>query len=73
MPADWRLQPREFDVADRCGEASALRWDGILRPAGDSDFGGQNHDLRYAGSAEEEQFEDPYDHEVPDRNRGMAR
>jgi isocitrate lyase len=76
MLAYSNLQQRESDLADRCGY-SAIRHQ---RFVGTGYFdqlttvisAGKSSICALPGSTEEEQFEDPYDHEVPDRQQASA-
>ena len=76
MLAYSQLQQREFDIADRWGYGAVKH----QRFVGTAYFdqlatvisAGQTSTCALPGSTEEEQFEDPYDHEVPDQNRATA-
>ena len=76
MLAYSNLQQSESDLADRCGY-SAIRHQ---RFVGTGYFdqlttvisAGKSSICALPGSTEEEQFEDPYDHEVPDRQKASA-
>jgi isocitrate lyase len=76
MLAYSQLQQREFDVADRCGYGAVKHQrfvgTGYFDQVATVISAGQTSTCALPGSTEQEQFEDPYDHEVPDRNRATA-
>jgi isocitrate lyase len=71
-----QLQQREFHLAESCGYEAVKH----QRFVGTSYFdqvatvisGGKTSTRALLGSTEQEQFEDPYDHEVPDQQRATA-
>lgn len=76
MLAYSQLQQREFDVADRCGYGAVKHQrfvgTGYFDELATVISAGRISTCAMPGSTEAEQFEDPYDHEVPDRNRATA-
>ena len=76
MLAYSQLQQREFEVADRCGYGAVKHQrfvgTGYFDQLATVISAGQTSTCALPGSTEEEQFEDPYDHEVPDQNRATA-
>jgi isocitrate lyase len=76
MLAYSQLQQREFDVAGRCGYGAVKHQrfvgTGYFDEVATVIASGQTSTCALPGSTEEEQFEDPYDHEIPDRNRATA-
>jgi len=76
MLAYSQLQQREFDLADRCGYGAVKHQrfvgTGYFDQLATAISAGKTSTCAMPGSTEEEQFEDPYDHEVPDRNRASA-
>jgi len=76
MLAYSQLQQREFHVAENCGY-EAVRHQRFVGTAYFDQIatvisGGKTSTCALPGSTEQEQFEDPYDHEIPDRQRATA-
>jgi isocitrate lyase len=76
MLAYSQLQQREFDVADRYGYGAVKHQrfvgTGYFDQLATVISAGQTSTCALPGSTEEEQFEDPYDHEIPSQNRATA-
>ena len=76
MLAYSQLQQREFDVADRCGYGAVKHQrfvgTGYFDQLASVISAGKTSTCALPGSTEEEQFEDPYDHEVPEQHRASA-
>jgi isocitrate lyase len=76
MLAYSQLQQREFDIADRCGYGAVKHQrfvgTGYFDQVATVIAAGKTSTCALPGSTEEEQFEDPYDHEVPDQHRATA-
>jgi isocitrate lyase len=76
MLAYSQLQQREFDVADRCGYGAVKHQrfvgTGYFDQLATVISAGQTSTCALPGSTEEEQFEDPYDHEIPSQDRATA-
>jgi isocitrate lyase len=69
MLAYSQLQQREFDVAERCGYGAVKHQrfvgTGYFDQVATVISSGKTSTCALPGSTEEEQFEDPYDHELP--------
>jgi isocitrate lyase len=67
------LQQREFDIADRCGYGAVKHQrfvgTGYFDQVATVISSGKTSTCALPGSTEEEQFEDPYDHELPEAQR----
>ena len=79
MVAYSQLQQREFEVADRSGYGAVKHQrfvgTGYFDHVATVIAAGKTSTCALPGSTEDEQFEqfeDPYDHEVPDRQRATA-
>ena len=76
MLAYSQLQQREFDLAERCGYGAVKHQHfvgtGYFDQVATVISAGQTSTCALPGSTEEAQFEDPYDHEVPERNKATA-
>jgi isocitrate lyase len=76
MLAYSQLQQREFELADRSGYAAVKHQrfvgTGYFDHVATVIAAGKTSTRALPGSTEEEQFEDPYDHEVPDRQQATA-
>jgi len=70
MLAYSRLQQREFDLAQHCGYSAVKHQHfvgtGYFDQVATVIASGRTSTCALPGSTEEEQFEDPYDHEVPE-------
>ena len=69
MLAYSQLQQREFDIAERCGYGAVKHQrfvgTGYFDQVATVITSGKTSTCALPGSTEEEQFEDPYDHELP--------
>lgn len=76
MLAYSQLQQYEFDLADRSGYGAVKHQrfvgTGYFDQVATVITAGNTSTCALPGSTEEEQFEDPYDHEVPERDRATA-
>lgn len=76
MLAYSQLQQREFDVAERCGYGAVKHQrfvgTGYFDQVATVIAAGKTSTCALPGSTEVEQFEDPYDHEVPEQQRATA-
>ncbi|HUA92834.1 MAG TPA: isocitrate lyase [Terracidiphilus sp.] len=76
MLAYSNLQQREFDLAERCGYGAVRHQrfvgTGYFDQVATVIAAGSTSTCALPGSTEEEQFEDPYDHEIPEQRRATA-
>jgi len=76
MLAYSELQQREFELADRSGYGAVKHQrfvgTGYFDHVATVIAAGKTSTCALPGSTEQEQFEDPYDHEVPDRQQATA-
>jgi isocitrate lyase len=76
MLAYSRFQEREFDVADQCGYGAVKHQrfvgTGYFDKVATLISSGNTSTCALPGSTEQEQFEDPYDHEVPEPRQATA-
>ena len=76
MLAYSQLQQREFDLAERFGYEAVKHQrfvgTGYFDQVATVISSGNTSTCALPGSTEEEQFEDPYDHELPEAHRASA-